>query len=121
MHNHDDEASRSAEIINVRARNPHQRIQDDNKRLSDVGLDVLYNNSGDDGDVTYPKNAVKDDKNLNATGRISYGGISGVDEDPQLLYDFDNFYKTTKSLLVLFQVMGVMPIERSALGVTTFR
>ncbi|KAF7287900.1 gustatory and odorant receptor 22-like [Rhynchophorus ferrugineus] len=36
------------------------------------------------------------------------------------LEKYDNFYHTTKSLLVLFQVMGVMPIERNK-GHTTFR
>ncbi|KAK9717552.1 7tm Chemosensory receptor [Popillia japonica] len=41
--------------------------------------------------------------------------------DPELLEQFDSFYKTTKSLLVLFQIMGVMPIERSGKGKTTFR
>ncbi|KAJ3649717.1 hypothetical protein Zmor_021442 [Zophobas morio] len=41
--------------------------------------------------------------------------------DPDLLEQYDNFYQTTKSLLVLFQIMGVMPIERSAKGKTTFR
>lgn len=41
--------------------------------------------------------------------------------DPELLDQYDNFYQTTKSLLVLFQIMGVMPIERSSLGKTTFR
>ncbi|XP_015837537.1 gustatory and odorant receptor 22 [Tribolium castaneum] len=41
--------------------------------------------------------------------------------DPELLDRYDNFYQTTKSLLVLFQIMGVMPIERSGKGRTTFR
>lgn len=41
--------------------------------------------------------------------------------DPVLLEKYDNFYDTTKSLLVLFQIMGVMPIERAELGKTTFR
>lgn len=42
------------------------------------------------------------------------------EEDPELLDKYDSFYITTKSLLVLFQIMGVMPIERSGLGNTTF-
>ncbi|KAL1512820.1 hypothetical protein ABEB36_002343 [Hypothenemus hampei] len=33
---------------------------------------------------------------------------------------YDNFYDTTKSLLVLFQIMGVMPIERKK-GKTIYR
>lgn len=33
--------------------------------------------------------------------------------DPELLDKHDSFYHTTKSLLVLFQIMGVMPIHRS--------
>lgn len=44
-----------------------------------------------------------------------------IEPDPELLDQYDNFYQTTKSLLVLFQIMGVMPIERSHLGKTTFR
>ncbi|XP_026319057.1 gustatory and odorant receptor 22 [Hyposmocoma kahamanoa] len=35
-----------------------------------------------------------------------------TDKDGKLLDDHDSFYKTTKSLLVLFQIMGVMPIMR---------
>ncbi|XP_060536116.1 gustatory and odorant receptor 22-like [Cylas formicarius] len=41
-------------------------------------------------------------------------------DDPNLLEEHDNFYQTTKSLLVLFQIMGVMPIERLK-GNTIFR
>lgn len=44
-----------------------------------------------------------------------------VDPDPEVLDSYDFFYKTTKSLLVLFQIMGVMPIERSGVALTTFR
>nr|XP_029714703.1 gustatory and odorant receptor 22 [Aedes albopictus] len=44
--------------------------------------------------------------------------------DVNLLDQHDSFYHTTKSLLVLFQIMGVMPIVRSPKGVnmprTTF-
>ncbi|KAG5863963.1 hypothetical protein JTB14_019072 [Gonioctena quinquepunctata] len=40
--------------------------------------------------------------------------------DPEVLHQYDSFYHTTKSLLVLFQIMGVMPIER-AVGKTTYR
>lgn len=36
------------------------------------------------------------------------------------LHTYDNFYQTTKSLLILFQIMGVMPIERLR-GKTIFR
>lgn len=78
----------------LRARNPHQRVVDDNIRA----------------------------------GRLSNAGLNDPeakrkveDEDPELLYQFDSFYHTTKSLLVLFQVMGVMPIDRSGIGLTTFR
>lgn len=41
--------------------------------------------------------------------------------DPELLEKYDSFYHTTKSLLVLFQIMGVMPIERPRKGYTTYR
>lgn len=44
-----------------------------------------------------------------------------VEPDPAMLEKFDSFYHTTKSLLVLFQIMGVMPIERVGLGKTTYR
>ncbi|XP_055849218.1 gustatory and odorant receptor 21a [Episyrphus balteatus] len=36
-----------------------------------------------------------------------------VIDDPKLLDKHDSFYHTTKSLLVLFQIMGVMPIHRN--------
>lgn len=40
--------------------------------------------------------------------------------DPEIVHHYDNFYHTTKSLLILFQIMGVMPIERQ-IGRTTYR
>lgn len=41
-----------------------------------------------------------------------------ADEKPteEQLWKHDSFYRDTKSLLVLFQIMGVMPIERSSIG-----
>ncbi|XP_055298688.1 gustatory and odorant receptor 22-like [Sitodiplosis mosellana] len=39
-----------------------------------------------------------------------------VELDVDLLDEYDSFYKTTASLLVLFQIMGIMPIRRSAPG-----
>lgn len=36
--------------------------------------------------------------------------------DVDLLDKYDSFYKTTKSLLNLFQIMGIMPIQRSPPG-----
>lgn len=79
--------------IRVRARNPHQKIVDDNERanrLSNAGLEQ--------------EDFFKKDE-----------------DDMELICEFDSFYKNTKSLLVLFQIMGVMPIERSGNGITTFR
>lgn len=79
----------------LHAHNPHQRNVADNeraKRLSDAGL-----------------------------GENAGGRKCSEAEDPELLQQFDNFYQSTKSLLVLFQIMGVVPIERSGLGKTTFR
>jgi hypothetical protein len=38
------------------------------------------------------------------------------DFDPDELDETDSFYDTTKSLLVLFQISGVMPIMRSPKG-----
>ncbi|KAF5283827.1 hypothetical protein FQA39_LY04647 [Lamprigera yunnana] len=81
---------------NYFVQNPHQRILADklyNKRLSDV------------------------------TDGLSTASIRGFTDnpDPEILDNYDFFYKTTKSLLVLFQIMGVMPIERSGVAQTTFR
>lgn len=41
-----------------------------------------------------------------------------TDKDGPMLDDHDSFYKTTKSLLVLFQIMGVMPIMRVTKGIS---
>lgn len=38
------------------------------------------------------------------------------DFDPEAMDKHDSFYHTTKSLLVLFQIMGIMPIMRSPKG-----
>lgn len=38
------------------------------------------------------------------------------DFDPDEMDEHDSFYQTTKSLLFLFQIMGVMPINRSPKG-----
>lgn len=42
-----------------------------------------------------------------------------VSVDEETLLKYDQFYKTTKSLLVLFQIMGVMPIMRTSPGMCT--
>lgn len=39
-----------------------------------------------------------------------------IEMDVDLLDKHDSFYKTTKSLLNLFQIMGIMPIQRSPPG-----
>lgn len=39
-----------------------------------------------------------------------------IELDVDLLDKYDSFYDTTKSLLVLFQIMGIMPIQRSPPG-----
>lgn len=41
-----------------------------------------------------------------------------VEMDVDLLDAHDSFYITTKSLLNLFQIMGIMPIQRSPPGET---
>lgn len=52
--------------------------------------------------------------------RAEIDGISaGRKKDPPTmdeLFRTDNFYRDTKSLLVLFQLMGIMPIERVSAG-----
>lgn len=87
------------------ARNPHQRVEDQNERTHRLSI----------GDLPEHDDIIK--------RRLS---VADSDEDlnnPDLLDRFDNFYHTTKSLLVLFQIMGVMPIERAGTGRirTTFR
>lgn len=39
-----------------------------------------------------------------------------LEMNPDMLDKYDSFYHTTKSLLVLFQIMGIMPIMRSPKG-----
>lgn len=67
----------------------------------------------------HPDDAIRKAKIVKVAASPS---ITNPDEepDPELLDRYDNFYQTTKSLLVLFQIMGVMPIERDK-GKTTFR
>lgn len=56
-------------------------------------------------------------------GNIEEEGVEKLEEKPTEddLWQHDSFYRDTKSLLVLFQIMGVMPIERSTIGTTTYR
>lgn len=42
-----------------------------------------------------------------------YARTESIMDDPNLLDHHDSFYHTTKSLLVMFQIMGVMPIKRN--------
>ncbi|KAJ8962917.1 hypothetical protein NQ318_001328 [Aromia moschata] len=64
------------------------------------------------------------DNSLKVTEQIKVTGTPATHREneptPAVLHQYDNFYHTTKSLLVLFQIMGVMPIERSV-GKTTYR
>lgn len=41
--------------------------------------------------------------------------------DAEMQDKYDSFYRTTKSLLQLFQIMGIMPIMRSPSGTTNER
>lgn len=54
----------------------------------------------------------------------SYIRKETIEEDVDILDKYDSFYYTTKSLLVMFQMMGIMPIMRTPRGVqlprTTF-
>lgn len=54
----------------------------------------------------------------------SYIRKENIEEDVNILDKYDSFYYTTKSLLVMFQIMGIMPIMRTPRGVqlprTTF-
>lgn len=47
---------------------------------------------------------------------LSYRKPISISQDVDLLDKHDSFYHTTKSLLVLFQLTGVMPIMRSPKG-----
>lgn len=64
---------------------------------------------------------INDSGNLHAH---SYIRKENIEEDVEILDKYDSFYYTTKSLLVLFQIMGIMPIMRTPRGVklprTTF-
>ncbi|XP_055642714.1 gustatory and odorant receptor 22 isoform X2 [Toxorhynchites rutilus septentrionalis] len=84
--------------------NPNQRQQlEDNRRIKEQ-MQQLQNDDASPTHLYVPKLKVQADVNL--------------------LDEHDSFYHTTKSLLVLFQIMGVMPIMRSPKGVnmprTTF-
>lgn len=64
---------------------------------------------------------------MNETGDVTshtYIRKEDVEEDVDILDKYDSFYYTTKSLLVMFQIMGIMPIMRTPRGVqlprTTF-
>lgn len=52
----------------------------------------------------------------NLEGGHIYVNSKKVEPNVDLLDEHDSFYHTTKSLLVLFQIMGVMPIMRSPPG-----
>lgn len=53
--------------------------------------------------------------------RAEIEGLSAGNKEetpsPEELLRTDTFYKDTKSLLVLFQIMGIMPIERVGKGI----
>nr|QHN69208.1 gustatory receptor 3 [Sirex nitobei] len=51
--------------------------------------------------------------------QFSYNEDRPPERDGKLLEEHDHFYDDTKALLVLFQIMGVMPIQRTV-GTTTF-
>ncbi|XP_046492192.1 gustatory and odorant receptor 22-like [Neodiprion pinetum] len=51
--------------------------------------------------------------------QFSYNEDRRPEQDGKLLDKFDHFYDDTKVLLILFQIMGVMPIQRG-IGTTTF-
>jgi gustatory receptor len=44
-------------------------------------------------------------------------GIDKKKKDVETTIQISSFYHTTKSLLVLFQIMGVMPIHRNPRGI----
>ncbi|CAO1312193.1 unnamed protein product [Diamesa serratosioi] len=80
--------------------NPHQRILlEDTNRVKQKMMQLSKLNQ--DGSGT-PSNL--------------YIRKKDVEENPDMLDKYDSFYHTTKSLLVLFQIMGIMPIMRSPKG-----
>ncbi|XP_063622034.1 gustatory and odorant receptor 22 [Cydia splendana] len=58
----------------------------------------------------YGKNAQQDADENKETAQLP--GLQITAQDGELLDKHDSFYITTKSLLVLFQIMGIMPIMR---------
>lgn len=78
--------------------NPHQRqILEDTKRVKEQ-IEQMERNRG----IGSPTDL--------------YVRKSEEKFDPDEMDELDSFYHTTKSLLVLFQIMGVMPIMRSPKG-----
>ena len=77
--------------------NPNQRQQlEDDRRLKEK-IRQLNEAGGDSNDHHYIRKET-------------------IEEDVEILDKYDSFYYTTKSLLVLFQFMGIMPIMRSPRG-----
>lgn len=98
MRDHYSSSASGSEGIYFHRKNPHQRMVSDKirkKRESNVSFA--------DSEVSVRSKKYSEDP------------------DPEILDSYDFFYKTTKSLLVLFQIMGVMPIERSGVALTTFK
>lgn len=85
--------------------NPNQRqLMEDDRRLREKIQQINEAGAGSDA-ATY----IRQDNQ---------------EEDVDILDKYDSFYHTTKSLLVMFQIMGIMPIMRTPKGVqlprTTF-
>ncbi|XP_057663906.1 gustatory and odorant receptor 22-like [Diorhabda carinulata] len=83
------------------------------------GRIVYHRNSREQPNMNYNKRKTE---TINVTGTPAENQSNYHDNlpDPELLDHYDNFYHTTKSLLVLFQIMGIMPIEREP-GKTIYR
>lgn len=56
-------------------------------------------------------------KRLSRADIEEHGELESDVPTERQLWEHDSFYRDTKSLLNLFQLMGVMPIERSGLGI----
>lgn len=96
--------------------NPHQRqFLEDTKRVKDKLEQMNKNGKG--------RKWLKPFEYWTLIIPDGFGSASNLhmrkkddDFDPDEMDEHDSFYHTTKSLLTLFQIMGVMPIMRNPTG-----
>lgn len=96
-------------------------------QISDYDLDEALNYSLLRGDMTRIWDSTNTDKNINNVAphlverekdRINRSQLNSADGNTREIHD--QFYRDHKLLLILFRVLAVMPIIRSAPGTVTF-